>query len=182
MQIDISGSTALIADLTDKPNQVNRAMIRTTNRALGSARTVMVRALAADTGLKQSVVRDAMPFTQASLARPIARLSSSLTRIPLFDFNAKASKRGGVIAKITGGAGRYPHAFFATMASGHEGVFERKGSARLPIHELQGPSLGRVFIKHRPECVAAFWDSFQKNFDHEMQFAGAGVTSDTGTD
>jgi hypothetical protein len=172
MQIDVSANTAIIADLTDKPHQVNVAMVRSVNRGLTSARGVMARAMATDTGLKISVVREKVPLYPASLQQPVARLSSSLKKIPLYDFGAKWTRQGGVTAKNPLGAGRYPNAFIATMKSGHVGVFQRVKKPRLPIYELMGPSLGHIFIKYRDRGVAQFWDTFEKNFYHEFEFAG----------
>jgi hypothetical protein len=73
--------------------------------------------------------------------------------------------------RLRGSRGRIPSAFIATMASGHTGVFARKTKKRLPIQELFGPSLGRVFAKYRPQGVARVLETFQKNFDHELAFA-----------
>jgi hypothetical protein len=47
--------------------------------------------------------------------------------------------QGGVAVEVnTGKRTIVRGAFLATMRSGHEGIFRRRGSARLPIHELLG--------------------------------------------
>ena len=75
------------------------------------------------------------------------------------------------------------HAFFATMKSGHLGVFKRlreserksKGpsgkvawSKNLPIDQLHGPSLGRVFKKYRPLGQARMQEAFDTTMNHEL--------------
>jgi hypothetical protein len=47
--------------------------------------------------------------------------------------------QGGVAVEVnTGKRTLVRGAFLATMRSGHEGIFQRRGAARLPIHELLG--------------------------------------------
>jgi hypothetical protein len=71
-------------------------------------------------------------------------------RIPLIDFAARGPEpsrgRGrGVSYRLPGGRSRDPHAFIATMPSGHRGVFKRTGKERNPIIQSHGPSLVNVF-------------------------------------
>lgn len=157
--------------------KVDRAKVRAANRAIGSARTVMVRAIAGDTGLPSRKVREALAFREATHARPSAELSARLKRIPLIDFNARGpepsrGKGRGVRWRLTGSRGHDPKAFIARMRSGHRGVFKRKGTARLGIAELHGPSLGHVFQKHRPAAIARAQEMFAKNMKHELEFEG----------
>lgn len=56
--------------------------------------------------------------------------------IPLHDLGASQTA-SGVTVKLRG---HYKSAFLAAMKSGHEGVFRRDGSKRLPISELFGPN------------------------------------------
>ncbi len=46
-----------------------------------------------------------------------------------------------------------PHAFIATLKSGHRGVFKRLGKSRLPICELQGVSIQKIFLKPFVQAV-----------------------------
>lgn len=172
MEISVQGVDAIVLDFKEKPTQVTRALFRAMNRAVASGRTVMVREIARDVRLKSRDVRDAIRLEEASPSRLTARISASIKRIPLIDFNAKMTRGRGVTARLPPpGAGRYPHAFIATMTSGHVGVFQRVAKARLPIRELYGPSLGNVFSKYRPLGVARVEEVLMKNFDHEMKFA-----------
>ena len=84
MELTIEGTDTIIADFGDKP-----AMVRALNRSISSGRTVMVREIARDTGLKSKDVRDAMRLQEATLNRPEASLGAGLKRIPLVDFQAR---------------------------------------------------------------------------------------------
>lgn len=160
------------------------AIARSLNRAAVSARTAMIKPIAEDLRLTQTVVKSYIRTIDATTSRQVARLAASLKRLPLILFNAKASKRGGVTARTA--TGRYPNAFIATMRSGHTGVFVRKlptrsrkgmprSSPALPIRELREPSVGFIFIKYRPLGIAAAEASFAKNFQSEMRFALRGA-------
>lgn len=163
------------------------AIARALNRSIASGKTVMVRAIAQDMGLKQADIRDKVLITPATPQRLVAQLAASRKKIPLIDFGAKGPmpSRGqgkGVTARNPGGAGRYPHAFIATVGTGrHTGVFERRAGAnrhskqprfgQLPIRELFGPSLGHVFDKYRPMGLARAEEQLVKNVAHELRFA-----------
>lgn len=166
------------------PDKVARAGVRAVNRAIGSARTLMVRSIAVDTGLKAGTVRDALPLREASINHPSATLEASLKRIPLIDFQARGpepsrGKGRGVTYRLTGSRGRIATAFITVMpTSGHRGVFVRGGLTRTPIRELFGPSLGHVFWKYRDDALARAQESFTTNFTHELGWAAREGGSD----
>ena len=145
MTLDVSDARALFKRLGSRmPAVISRSI----NRAAKSARTAMTKAVREDVGLTAKVVRDAIVFTPARAGRdPRAKLTISKKRIPLIKFKARQLKRAGVKANLKGGARTYPGAFIATMRSGHRGVFKRTTAARLPITQLHGPSLAKVFKK-----------------------------------
>lgn len=166
------------------------AVARALKRAGESARTVMVREMSRDLGLKSSTVRDEVKVDIVGRggepSEMSVRVSVSGARIPLIEFGAKGREpsrgRGpGVSAKLRGGRGRYPHAFIATMHSGHRGVFQRVPGAnrhgpaphrsQLPIVELRGPSLPHVFTKFLPVGLARGQEALVKNLEHEFKFA-----------
>jgi hypothetical protein len=133
----------------------------------------MVREVARDLGLRQGDVTDRIS-TRAALETHGDRMSAWIiatgARIPLFRFRARQT-RSGVTARLPGGAGQYPGAFIATMRSGHTGVFKRRASGRLPISELHGPSVPKVFEKFIPAGIARGHEQLIKNLVHELRFA-----------
>lgn len=183
IQVSIDGVEAITAHLVARRANLPIAEVRAINRTMGSVRTVMVRAIADDLGLKQKDVRDALRMSQASLGRPEAVLAAKLKRIELIDFSATGpepsrGKGRGVSYKLSGSRSRIPNAFIATMSSGHRGVFVRKAKARLGIRQLWGPSLGHVFAKHKAEGIARGREVLVANLKHEIEFAAGGGSVD----
>ena len=86
--------------------------------------------------------------------------------------------------KLGGGKNALPQAFITTVGGGrHRGVFIRIGGQRrsptgwsknLPIKELYGPSIGRVFGKFLAVGLARAEEALASNFEHEMAFARSG--------
>jgi hypothetical protein len=153
-----------------------QAIVKSLNRAIISARVVMVRDIARDMALKQATVRERIFVEQARPERLEARLSASRKRIPLIEFGARGPmpSRGrgrGVTYRLGRGRGRAESAFLARMKSGHLGVFRRVGTKRLPIRELRGPSLGRVFEQKLPAGLARGQEQLLKNLKSELAFA-----------
>ena len=151
---------------------------RVVNKSAKSTKVAMVKAVRTDLGLKAGVVRDAIKMTNARPGRnPTAKLGTSPERIPLIDFGAIQLKRAGVRARLKGGAKTYRGAFIATLPGGHRGVLKRStypGGARLPIRELHGPSLAKVFVKKWRVGVKRFREQIRKNIVSELRFASRG--------
>jgi hypothetical protein len=189
IDVRLERSDIVIANLQAFPAKLQRAVVRAINRAILSARGVVVPAMAADIGLKQKDIRDALRLQKAMQTKPEAKLGASLKRIPLIKFNARGpqpsrGKGRGVTYKLTGSRERLEQAFIATTSSGHTGVFMRAMTAlrmsrgawskNLPIVELRGPSLGHVFAKYRPLGVDQAKASMVTNLKHELTFAWTG--------
>jgi hypothetical protein len=81
-----------------------------------------------------------------SLARPSGSDISSMRwalnvsgdPVPLVAYPHRQTKKGVSVEVNRGKRTLVKGAFVASMQSGHEGVFKRKGKARLPIQELRG--------------------------------------------
>jgi hypothetical protein len=184
IQLSSSGQATdlVVAYFARFPNAIVRAL----NRAGVSTRALMASKVAGDTKLRVGTVRDEIRIDRATPKKPTVRLEIRGRRIPLIEFRARGPvpSRGrgrGVTATLPSGAGRYPHAFIATMRSGHTGVFQRVPGAQrhgpaphrsqLPIYELRGPSLPHVFAKYAGEGLARGQESLLKNLQSELQFA-----------
>lgn len=152
------------------------AQVRALKRAATTTRAFMATAIAADMAVKVGAARAAMQIRQDRVeSEHVITVQIAGARLPLVQWvrNPQPSRRrkGGVTARLPGGAGRYPRAFVAQMASGHVGVFERKGKARLPIAELFGPSMVKAFRTHREAGRAAGQAALTKNLQHEFRWA-----------
>ncbi len=152
-------------------------MARSLNRAQTAGQTATVRAVAQDTGLAQKYVKREIRVDRATRSQPVAVVEVAGRRIPLIAFSARGPEpsrgRGkGVSYRLPTGRGRVPDAFIATMVSGHRGVFKRKSRRRLPIVELFGPSIPKVFEKYLPTTFRpAAEEALIKNLRHEIDFA-----------
>lgn len=125
------------------------ATARALNKTAASSQSVAVKAIAKEIGITQRAVRSQLWIRKAS-ARCLTAVMGAAKgkRLPLIQIDPKA-KQNAVGVRYRGGGNLrrlIPHAFLATMPSGHRGIYVRKpGAGRLPIHELQGPSIAYVF-------------------------------------
>lgn len=194
MELQVSAG-AVHADLAAMPERTTKAMVRSLNRGINSGRTVMVQRISKDAGLKSKDVRDALPVTPATFNRPVARLATSLTRIPLIKFSARGPEpsrgRGRGVSYRIGGSGRtrIANGFIATMPSGHRGVFVRdpirkmrSNPKRQAIVERRGPSLGHIFAKYRAEALGIAQEMFDRNFGRELAWYQKNQGDRAGTD
>lgn len=129
--------------LADTPRAMPKIITRSVNKVAVKARTRIVRRVASEITVKQKDLRSRnVKLKKANYTTQTATISITGKRIPLIQFRAKQTKKG-VTYKIkkTGGRKKIPHAFITAMDSGHRGAFRRKGTSRLPIVELFGPSI-----------------------------------------
>lgn len=178
-----------IRRLSDRiPHVVARAL----NRGGGSMRTLMVRVVGQDMGVKASAAREQIFAIEATPDRLRYELRATLKKWPLIQFEARGpmpSRGRGrhVTAKVGNKRRSYPNVFLARMKSGHIGVFAREETLtrksagawgpNLPIVERRGPSVGHVFSKHAAEGLARGEEQFKKNLQHELRFALQSSTS-----
>ncbi len=137
------------------------------NRTAKGVASEWKKAVADDIGIKQSAVAKQMKVRKSKATTLQASVSVKDRRIPLIELGARGrepsrGKGRGVTYKIRGRRRRRGDAFIATMRSGHRGVFKRTSKRRLPITELHGPSIHRVFHKHLPKARARASKQFPK--------------------
>lgn len=190
--VDTSGITR---DLNALGRRAAQALARGLNRAATSERAKLASDVAKDIGLKVSDIgRDLSGESSRNVGvirvdratgasdRLTARIIASGPRVSLSKMGAKGPlpSRGrgrGVTLK----GRRYPHAFMAQFRGGHIGVFKRvlpsqsksagAWSKNMPIHELRGPSLARVFSRKVEETAARREETLIANISHEVAFA-----------
>lgn len=166
----------LEADLRSIGDSAPLAIMRGLNRGSSAGRTAIMAEVSRDMALGKRFLSKEIKVYPATRLNPVAAIEIAGRRVPLIGFGARGPEpsrgRGrGVRAKLPPpGAGRYPHAFIATMRSGHRGVFERIAKKRLPIRELLGPSVPHVFQKYLPVFEKAALETFQKTVEHEISF------------
>jgi hypothetical protein len=153
-----------------------KVLERSINRTLTGIRTAASKEIRKEVTVKAKYVKRSMRTHKASArkGRLAGAIESTGRQVPLIGYQARQTKRG-VSVRVDRKGGRHlvPHAFIATMPSGHRGVFQRAtrhpgargyGSVpegrdkrgdrqfaamprkyRLPIKELYGPAVPSIF-------------------------------------
>lgn len=134
--------------LAEVPRDVPRVIARALNKTSLSAKAQALKTLATELGSTQRVLRSCIYLCKASPVQLTAVLGVEERKpLPLIALDPKAKETlVGVSYRGPGGLRRtVPAAFIARMPSGHRGIFMRRGKARLPLRELTGPSISKVF-------------------------------------
>lgn len=173
--------------------QAPTAIMRALNRAGQSVMTEAVRAIAADLALVQREVRKGIRQDRATTANLRTDVVATGRRIPLILFRARGpepsrGKGKGVSYRLPTGKTRLPHAFIATMRSGHRGVFARVSGSQMvsaparkrgggqvkreKIVELFGPSIPRVMARTRilTALRAKGEEVLRKNMQQQIEY------------
>lgn len=184
--VEIDGASKVGVFLDAFPRETGKAILRALKRGTAAASTHANRVVSADMGLKVGDVRKRIRVVEPNGSTLEGQLRASFRRVPLIDFGATGpdpsrGRGGGVRYRIgTGGRGRSPHAFIATMPTGHRGIFERKTTKRLAIRELFGPSIGRVLSERQREILSRGSDAFLQELDRLLNRIIQGGVSDAG--
>lgn len=157
IQIDPRQLERLRKTLRAIPRGLPKVVTRAINRTASRARTKIVRAVAAGSGLMQKDIRRATRLRRATYTRWIATLRIFRKRVPLISQGARQIA-SGVSYRGPEGRSVAAQAFIATMPSGHTGVFRREGSSRLPIRELFATPALETF-QDLPQLSAAVLDA-----------------------
>ena len=144
LNIDASDFRALGAAMHNLPADLKRNAFHAAAKRIGTmGRTQVVRRLAAYTGLKQAIIREATDVYVTGDGEINIRIRSKW--IPLGKLPHSKSRKGMRVR----GRGLIAGSFKATMASGHVGIFKRSDKARLPIKELHGPNPAHAVLVDR---------------------------------
>jgi hypothetical protein len=126
-----------------------RAASKAGGDALRSLKTAGVKVVRERKRFKAARVNKAMPLFyprgERDLTSLVWRMDVSGKPVPLVDLPHSQTKRGVSVAVNAGGRKLLRSAFLATMKSGHEGIFRRVGSSRLPIKEAFTTRVSDVF-------------------------------------
>jgi len=164
------------------PKAGKRSVARSLNKAITMTRTQAARKVSAKRNILVGRAKKDMRIQKASPARPVAAIHASGHPIRVIEVKgAKRQTKRGVTAKIE--AKTKPHlfkgAFIATMASGHTGVFVRKGKERLGIVEKTLPSVSSTMVQDQIEkrlrtfAIPVYEKELIRLLNLEMKRAGA---------
>ncbi|MFO7598033.1 MAG: phage tail protein [Desulfocurvibacter africanus] len=164
--------------LSSIPNGYRRAMVRSIDRTLITARKLATKRIREEINLKATDVKAAIKVRKARYATLEGELGVKGKHIPLVKYGARQVKRGVSIQVLKRNSRKISTAIFmAQMKSGHFGVYWRKKDAagqlvpRLPIKQRFGPSIPEVY-SGRPigQVMPEAAETFAKNFAHEVSY------------
>jgi hypothetical protein len=150
-----------------------------TNRTLTYAKSLLAKAASKRYRIAQRDVKKSMSTVKANAMRPMSALIVRGKPRGLIEFRVTHPKKSAPKAAQLKGGSVKPlikgdiKAFFAMMASGHSGVFQRQGRDRLPIKELYGSSVPKMIagnkgVYTKAEQVIA--DKLAKNFEERVKY------------
>jgi len=146
VRIQDSEIKALERSLKSFGGKMGTVMSRALNKTATTGRAEISRELSKRIGIPVGKVKDKIKLHKASFTNWRSAVTLSGRRFSLLDMKAKQLKAGVKYQQAeTRQRVLIRSAFTATMSSGHQGVFKRKGSDRLPISELFGPSLAGLY-------------------------------------
>ncbi len=141
--IDVKWDRSQIAALETGP--LKRAAVRALRKAGATAlrdmRSEASKRIRARKRIKVSYISRALTLRRpkgSDIAAMSWAVDVSGEPVPLVAYPHRQTKKGVSVEVNRGKRTLVKGAFVATMKSGHEGVFRRRGKARLPIEELRG--------------------------------------------
>ena len=173
LSVDVKKALAMLSDV--KNNIVERAAASALNKTLTTVTAIAAREIKKDMGsIKISEIKQQLKKKLATVKDLHAAITASGQRLFVMKLDPRARQNKTGVTWNSGAPGIkfIPGAFIATMKNGHRGVFKRKGQSRLPIQELHGASLPKVFanksILDALESVAR--EKWSITFTHELNY------------
>ncbi len=127
---------------------VASAMSKAGRGAIRAMQAASTRSVRQRKRLKVARVKKGLKLTfpqGKELADLVWRMDVSGAPIPLGEFPHSQTRKGVTVAVNNGARKLIRSAFVATLKSGHEGVFMRRGKGRLPIDEKFSTRISDVF-------------------------------------
>jgi hypothetical protein len=150
VRIDTREFNRLAARFDEAGVNIKPALSRAINHTGDKARTLVMRTVAKQTGLKYAKVKETVRTFRASVSRLLYRIVSKGGYTSLKEFGARQTRKG-VSAAPWNVRRVFPHTFIVPSLGGH--VFERTGSARHPIRKLWGPAVPAELVKDQSRAA-----------------------------
>lgn len=164
-----------LARLTNAKRELaDKAILRALNRTADNVRAEAVRRIRETYTLKAGTVRGQMSISRAWSGKLEAAVSANGRPIPLYEFSARWTPRmdGASFAVKRGQRKTLKNTFIATMDSGKTGVFERRGTKRLPIDQKYSIGIPGMFGAKEVQDVLKeiAFSQFDKNLSQQIKF------------
>ncbi len=141
--------------LSNVKGGMKKAVSRGINQTAATSRTIIIKTMHDETGIKNTAIKAGLKTTKASQKKWVATHHISGKRVPLAKFGVRASKATGNIAyQISETQGRKRIAydrednrvFVKKLKTGHKGVWWIPSGGKKLV-QLYGPSIPFVFDK-----------------------------------
>lgn len=168
--IELDGADRLAARLRATDNQIHKASVRAINKTAVSGRAAAVKQIRERATIKSGIAKERIEIRRAYREQnaPFAQLIASNRGVALQHYQARATKKKGVIATvIRGEKRRIPGGF---RAGSLPGFWRRKGRARLPIVRLYGPSVANLITDILPNLELDLSETLKKRWREEIDF------------
>ena len=154
--------------LTATEKQLQVAAIRALNKTARWTRTQVASKTAKELSIKVSAVREGLVMVRAKQSNPqsVVGLSKNSGVIKAKELGSVSQNASGVRA----GRRQFDRAFLATMPNGHQGVFRRRGKARLPIQEVQIVITGKMQQAMEDLSNGPALKQFEVIFERELRY------------
>ena len=170
---------ALRAMLREIPRDVPKVLTRALNKVAKSTHVRILRKISGEYAVSQRDLKNKnISLKRANYKNLMAIIRIKGRRIQILAFKAKQLKKGVSYKIKKKGGRRVVYAFMesppgskqsTTMASGHKGVFKRRGKSRLPIIELFGPSVPAIFQNVQEFAANTFQREIGNKLGKELQ-------------
>lgn len=151
--------------------ETDKVLARALNDTARRMRSQITKLVAKATGMKQKTIRGRVWASKANRKKLFVQVLGGKYGWPIYEEGAVVQMETGI--KIGRGrkAQEYPHAFIATMRSGHTGIFVRKGRRRVPVQEVRSDSVTSVIraLGKEQAILADAQVTLVKRVDAQMQ-------------
>lgn len=156
------------------PRVAGKVLSRSLNKTLNGVKTDASAEIRKELNVKKETVDSTFRLQKATASRLSASIESTGRPLPLSKFLGTKQTKKGVSVKVKKDRSRkvIPHAFMATMKSGHVGVFWRVGKERLPISQRFSSRVPDVFSNESVMNIVLKKanERLHKNINHELDY------------
>ncbi len=165
LRADLSGFLRTVDQFHPR---AERAITMGGGSGLRAMRAEASRQIRARKGLRVAVIGRYLSMQFATGGGRTWTLSASTAPVRVIDYFTRQAA-GGISVEINRGAPKtIKGAFYATMGSGHRGVFYRLGKARLPIDEAYSSRVSDVMMDAKEPILARGVEVFQRTVTRNL--------------
>ena len=173
-QVDEQMLEEVQAKLGEMSRKAPTVISRALNKVAVTARVDLANKAQATYTVKSGGFKKDMTIRKASAGRLEAVIHSQGKPLTIDKFHTTFAKKSGAKANIIKGGGLKQlikgniKAFRGEMGNEHKGIFQREGSARLPINQLYSNSIPKM-IGNEEKVYGVVKPSIDRNLQHYVE-------------